>query len=269
MATTIHPTALVEPGAKLGENVQIGPFCTVGAHVSLGDGVILKSHISIDGCTTIGEHTEIFPFAALGHAPQDKKYRGEASELRIGSHNVIREYTTMNPGTEGGGMITRVGDRCLFMASTHVAHDCKVGDHVILANNATLAGHVEVGDYAIIGGLSGVHQFVRIGHHAMIGGMSGVEADVIPYGITMGERASLSGLNMIGLKRGGVDKAAIHALRHAYREIFASDNDYSFAERIAQVAEHFNDMPHVMEVVGFLQSHTSRAICKPKTQDAS
>lgn len=269
MATTIHPTAIIEAGAQLGENVQIGPFCTIGANVSLGDGVILKSHVTIDGYTSIGKKTEIFPFASLGHAPQDMKYHGEPSKLHIGSHNIIREYTTMNPGTEGGGMVTTVGNHCLFMVSTHVAHDCKVGDHVILANNATLAGHVEVGDYAIIGGLSGIHQFVRIGHHAMIGGMSGIEADVIPYGVTTGERASLSGLNMIGLKRRGFDKATIHALRHAYRDIFTSTTGEPIAERIEKAAETFKETPNVMELITFLKAGSSRAICKPKKHDAS
>lgn len=269
MATFIHPTSIIEQGASLGENVHIGPFCTVGAHVSLGDGVVLKSHISIDGHTKIGAATEIFPFAAIGHAPQDKKYHGESSELIIGSHNVIREYTTMNPGTEGGGMLTTVGDYCLFMASTHVAHDCKVGNHVILANNATLAGHVEVGDYAIIGGLSAVHQFVRIGHHAMIGGMSGIEADVIPYGITMGERAGLAGLNLIGLKRQGLEKSIIHMLRHAYQEIFEPAIPAPISERIIAAAEKFKNEPSVMEIIRFLQADSSRAICKPRNYDAS
>lgn len=269
MATQIHSTAIIEPGAQLGEDVQIGPFCTIGKHVSLGDGVILKSHVTIDGHTSIGSATEIFPFASLGHAPQDKKYHGEPSTLSIGSHTIIREYTTMNPGTEGGGMVTTVGNHCLFMVSTHVAHDCKVGDYVILANNATLAGHVEVGDYAIIGGLSGIHQFVRIGHHAMIGGMSGIEADVIPYGVTTGERASLSGLNMIGLKRRGFDKATIHILRHAYKEIFSTQTGKNLAERVILAAETFKDEPYVMELIAFLQADTSRAICKPKDHDAS
>src|ERR1700739_1226866 len=179
----IHPTAIVAPGAMLAEDVVIGPYCVVGDNAVLGPRVTLRSHVVVDGRTTIGEGTRVFPFASIGLEPQDLKYRGERSELVIGRNNTIREYVTMNPGTEGGGMVTRIGDDCLFMVGAHVAHDCQIGDHVIMANNATLGGHVTLGDYVVIGGLSAVHQFVRIGAHAMIGGMSGVENDVIPFGM--------------------------------------------------------------------------------------
>src|SRR5215475_7057845 len=167
----IHPTAVVAPGARLADNVVIGPYCIIGEHVTLAAGVNLKSHVVVEGRTTIGERTRIFPFASIGHVPQDLKYDGEASSLEIGADNTIREHVTMNPGTAGGGMVTRVGDHCLFMVGAHVAHDCQIGNYVIMANNATLAGHVVVEDHAVLGGLSAVHQFVRIGKHAMIGGM--------------------------------------------------------------------------------------------------
>lgn len=179
---SIHPTAIIAKTAKLAKDVNVGPYCVIDGEVEIGEGTELKSHVAVSGRTKIGKHNTIFPFASLGHAPQDLKYKGEKSELVIGDHNTIREHVTMNPGTEGGGMLTKVGSHNLFMMSAHVAHDCMVGDHVILANNATLGGHVQVGDYAIIGGLSAVHQFVRIGMGAIIGGMSGVEHDVIPFG---------------------------------------------------------------------------------------
>src|SRR5215469_15415020 len=216
----IHPTAVVAPAARLAENVVIGPYCVVGENVTLGPRITLRSHAVVDGRTTIGEGTRLFPFASIGLEPQDLKYRGEKSELIIGRNNTIREYVTMNPGTEGGGMVTRVGDNCLFMAGAHVAHDCQIGNHVILVNHATLGGHVIIEDYAVLGGLSAVHQFVRIGRHAMIGGMSGVERDVIPYGQVMGERARLTGLNIIGMQRRGFSRDDINGLRNAYAYLF-------------------------------------------------
>ena len=197
--TDIHPTAIVDPAASLGDDVAIGPYCIVGGDAVLGDRVRLHSHVVIGGKTDIGAQTEIFPFASIGLVPQDLKYSGEESTLVIGCRNRIREYATMNPGTADGGMVTRVGDDCLFMVSAHVAHDCIVGNNFILANNATLGGHVVVGDYAILGGLTAVHQFVRIGRHAIIGGMTGVENDVIPYGTVVGDRGQLTGLNIIGV----------------------------------------------------------------------
>lgn len=258
----IHRTAVISEGARLGKNVSIGPFCVVGAEVVLGDNVRLHSHVVVEGCTIIGEGTEIFPFASIGNTPQDLKFHGEKSRLEIGKNNKIREHVTMNPGTEGGGMLTKVGDNCLFMMSSHVAHDCYVGNNVIMANNATLAGHVNVGDFAIIGGLSAVRQFVRIGHHAMIGGMSGIENDVIPYGLANGERASLSGLNLVGLKRRGFSREDINSLRNAFKMLFAEEG--TLAERIEEAEDAFKYNSPVMEVLGFIQADGAGALCQPK-----
>ncbi len=265
--TDIHPTAVVDDGAKIGDGVVIGPYCVVGPEVQLGDGVELRSHVVVDGRTEIGVNTKIFPFASIGLQPQDLKYHGEASRLEIGRNNIIREHVTMNPGTEGGGMLTKIGDDCLFMVGAHVAHDCQIADHAILVNNATLAGHVEVGEWAIIGGLSAVHQFVRIGKHSMIGGMSGVENDVIPYGSIIGNRARLCGLNIIGLKRRNFSREVIHELRKAYRLIFAAEG--TIAERLEDVSEDFSDIEPVMEILQFIGANSSRAICQPTLEDAA
>jgi len=265
--TDIHSGAIVDPSAKIGANVSIGPFCCVGPDVELADGVTLASHVSISGQTRIGSGTRIFPFASLGSEPQDLKYHGERSELIIGSNNVIREHVTMNPGTEGGGLVTKIGNNCLFMVGSHVAHDCQISDHAILVNNATLAGHVEVGEWAIVGGLSAVHQFVRIGKHAMIGGMTGVENDVIPYGSVIGNRARLSGLNIVGIKRRNFSRDEIHDLRKAYRLIFAQEG--TLAERLEDVAEDFSDNEPVMEILDFIRKDSSRAICQPGMDDAA
>ncbi|MGB0747769.1 MAG: acyl-ACP--UDP-N-acetylglucosamine O-acyltransferase [Magnetospiraceae bacterium] len=261
----IHPTAIVEDGAVIGDDVDIGPYCVVGPEVSLGDGVVLKSHVAVAGRTTIGSGTSIYPFASIGHQPQDLKYSGEPSELKIGANNVIREGVTMNPGTEGGGMLTSVGDGCLFMVGSHVAHDCRVGNHAILANNATLAGHVTVGDFAILGGLTAVHQFVRIGAQAMIGGMTGVENDIIPYAAAMGNRAYLSGLNIIGLKRRGFSREVIHSLRNAYRDLFSGEG--TFSDRVAAVEAQYGDMEPVADIIAFIHADSSRAICQPTSGD--
>ena len=258
----IHPTAIVAPGATLAEDVSIGPYCVIGDEVVLGAGVTLIAHIVVDGRTTIGEKTRIFPFASIGLEPQDLKYRGEKSRLVIGRHNTIREHVTMNPGTEGGGMVTRVGDHGLFMVGVHVAHDCQIGDHVIMANNATLAGHVVVEDYALLGGLSAVHQFVRIGQHAMIGGMSGVERDVIPYGQVMGDRARLSGLNIIGMQRRGFSREDIQTLRSAYQFLFSADG--TFNDRVTEMAERFGGVAPVDDIIAFIRADSTRAICQPK-----
>lgn len=258
----IHPAAIVDSKARIADTVTIGPFCVVGPEVDLADGVELLSHVVIAGRTSVGENTRIFPFASIGHQPQDLKYKGEPSTLSIGKNCQIREHVTMNPGTEGGGMITKVGDNCLFMASAHVAHDCVLGDNVIMANNATLAGHVVVGDFAFLGGLSAVHQFVRIGKHAMIGGMSGVEADVIPFGIVIGNRAHLNGLNIVGLKRRGFSREDIHSLRNAYRLLFAPEG--TLQERVSDVSEQFKDNLAVMEVVDFIRSDSSRQLSTPQ-----
>ncbi|MDD9879099.1 MAG: acyl-ACP--UDP-N-acetylglucosamine O-acyltransferase [Magnetovibrio sp.] len=263
----IHPTAIVSPKAELGDNVCIGPHSVVGDGVRLDDGVELLSHVVVEGLTHVGANTRIFPFSSIGHRPQDLKYQGEPSRLEIGCNNVIREHVTMNPGTEGGGMLTRVGNNCLFMVGVHVAHDCLIHDHAIFVNNATLGGHVEVGEWAIIGGLSAVHQFVRIGKHAMIGGMSGVEHDVIPYGSVMGNRARLSGLNIVGLKRRDFSRDEIHEMRKAYRMIFAAEG--TLGERLQDVAEDFGDNEPVMEIVNFIGADSSRAICQPALEDAA
>ena len=269
MTNSIHPTAIVG-NATLGSNVHIGPYCVIGDNVTIGDGCKLHSHVAIDGRTTIGKNCQIFPFASLGHAPQDLKYNGETSELTIGDNNVIREHVTMNPGTEGGGKKTRVGNNCLFMVASHVAHDCILGNHIILANNATLAGHVEVGDNAIIGGLSAIHQFVRIGRHAIIGGMSGVEHDVIPFGSVIGERASLAGLNLVGLKRRGFERDTIHALRNAYKLLF-EDAKGTLADRAEQLKQEYGSVQEVMEIATFMNDKGSRSLCVPKSarQDTS
>lgn len=263
----IHPTAIIDKKAQLGTGVRIGPYCSIGPDVALGDGVVLHSHVVVAGRTKVGGETKIFPFASVGHHPQDLKYNGEPSVLEIGSDNVIREHVTMNPGTEGGGMITRIGDGCLFMIGAHVAHDCQIGDHSILVNNATLGGHVQIGEWAIIGGLSAVHQYVRIGRHAMVGGMSGVENDVIPYGSVFGNRAHLSGLNLIGLKRRGFSREDIHDLRRAYRLIFAPEG--TLQERLADVSELFEGVEPVMEIVEFTGADSSRSICQPLLEDAA
>jgi len=263
MTTDIHPSSIIERGAEIGENVRIGPFCHLGPNIQLGDNSTLHANVVLAGNTKIGSEAEIFPFASLGHEPQDLKFAGEETALTIGNGNKIREYVTMNPGTNGGGLVTRVGDGGLFMVGAHVAHDCQVGDHVIMANNATLAGHVTLGDYSIIGGLSAVHQFVRVGHHAMVGGMTGVEFDVIPFGQVQGDRAHLSGLNLVGLKRGDFTKDKIRKLRSAYRMLFADEG--TAAERVEDVAAQFSDEQAVIEIVDFMRADSQRGITQPKS----
>lgn len=262
MTTSIHPTAIIDAGAQIGADARIGPYCVIGAGVKLGAQARLHSHVVVDGNTTIGDGCEIYPFASVGTAPQDKKFKGEASRLIIGARTIIREHVTINPGTEGGGLLTQVGDDCLIMIGAHIAHDCHVGNNVILVNNATIAGHVHIGDHAIVGGNSAVHQFVRIGNHAMIGGMSGVENDVIPYGTVMGDRARLAGLNLVGLERRGFSKEQIHALRNAYRMLFAPEG--TFSERLEGVSENLGNFEVVSEIVAFIRNKSSRPICQPR-----
>jgi UDP-N-acetylglucosamine acyltransferase len=262
----IHKTAIVDPGARIDETVSIGPYCIVGAEVELGPNVQLQSHVVISGRTRIGANTRIFPFASIGSEPQDLKYKGEKSRLEIGHDNIIREHVTMNPGTEGGGMVTRVGNHCLFMVGVHIAHDCQIGDHVIMANNSTLGGHVSIGEYAVLGGLSAVHQFVRVGQHSMIGGMSGVERDVIPYGSVMGDRARLAGLNIRGLQRRGYSRDDLQSLRSAYHLLFAEKG--TLMERVEDVASLHNGSRPVREIVDFIRSDSSRAICQPRQANA-
>jgi UDP-N-acetylglucosamine acyltransferase len=265
---SIHPTAevhrlsVVEEGAVIGPGCRIGPFAVVGAQVRLGRDVELKSHAVVDGNTEIGDGTVIFPFASIGHVPQDLKYRGEKTSLVIGARNRIREHATMNPGTAGGGGETRVGDDNLFMMSTHIGHDCRLGSRIVMANNATLGGHVAVGDNVVIGGLAGVHQFCRIGQGAMIGFLAAVVADVVPYGMVAGERAVLGGLNLVGLRRRGTDSDHIHGLRAAYRAIFESENG-DLASRVESAREEFAGNPLVAELTRFMQGETSRAFTLP------
>ena len=258
----IHPTSAVEKGARLAASVKIGPFCHIGADVNLGERVELASHIAVSGHTTIGEGTRIFPFASIGHQPQDLKYKGEASRLVIGRDNIIREHVTMNTGTEGGGMVTRVGDGCLFMVGVHVVHDCIIGNGVIMANNAGLAGHVMVGDFAVFGVLSAVHQYVRIGQFAMVDGVTGVERDVIPYCSVMGNRARLSGLNIVGMQEHGFSRKEILALRQAYQLLFEGGNG-TFAERLEDLAKRFSGIRPVDDVLAFIRAESPRGITQP------
>lgn len=268
MSASIHPTAIVEAGAELADDVRIGPYCVVGPRVVLDAAVELISHVVIAGITRIGQRTRIFPFASIGHPPQDLKYRGEESRLEIGADNIIREHVTMNPGTRGGGMATRVGDGCLFMASAHVAHDCRLGNHVIMANNVALAGHITIGDHAFLGGQAAVHQFVRIGANAMIGGLTGVERDVIPYGMVVGDRARLSGLNIVGLQRRGFSRDEIQALRTAYQMIFGEELG-NLADRVNDAAERFPDMRPVQDVIAFIRAASSRGLVQAKTANGT
>lgn len=264
---SIHPSAIVESGARLGNGVKIGPFCMVGPDVVLGDGVELVSHVVVAGHTTIGDRTRIFPFASIGHQPQDLKFKGELTTLSIGSDCLIREGVTMNPGTEGGGSKTVVGDRCAFLANSHVGHDCIVGNNVIFSNNVMLAGHCNVGDFVIIGGGAAVIQFARVGAHAFVGGMSGLENDLIPYGMALGNRAYLSGLNIVGLQRRGFSRSDIHDLRRAYRALFAAEG--TLMERVEDVAAEFKDHAIVIEILEFIRAGGKRSICTPRgTADA-
>jgi UDP-N-acetylglucosamine acyltransferase len=257
----VHATAVIEDGAEVGPGCRIGPYCVIGPEVALGPRVVLMSHVAVAGRTTMGEETQVFPFASLGHIPQDLKFRGERVELLIGARNRIREHVTMNPGTEGGGGVTRVGDDNLFMMATHVAHDCVIGNHVIMANNATLGGHVVVEDYVVMGGISAAHQFVRVGRGAMIGGMAGVAADVIPYGLVIGDRAHLAGLNLVGLKRRGAGREDIHGLRAAFGEMFEGEGNLQ--ERVRRAAERHGDNPLVAEVATFVTTESARSFTVP------
>jgi UDP-N-acetylglucosamine acyltransferase len=259
---SVHPTAVIESGARIDPTVEIGPYCVIGPETVLGPHVVLHSHVVLAGDTEIGARTRIWPFASIGHQPQDLKFRGEKTRLVIGADCMIREHATLNPGTEAGGGLTRVGDRCLLMVGVHVGHDCLVGSDVIMANNATLGGHVEIGDAVVLGGISAVHQKVRIGTGAMVGGMSGVEKDVIPFGMVIGDRARLAGLNLVGLKRRGVPHAEIHGVRAAYRDIFESDEG-SLAERAARALETYADQPRAREIAAFIAENSARSFCTP------
>lgn len=262
--TNIHPSSDISSEAKIGENVTIGAFCQVGPNVEIGNNVTLHSHIVLAGQTTIGDDCEIYPFAALGKIPQVANFidPDNNSKLIIGKNNRIREHVTMHSGTETGGWITSVGENGLYMAGSHVAHDCILGDDIIFANNATLGGHCTIGDGAILGGLTAVHQFVRIGRKAFIGGMSGIEHDVIPYGMAIGHRAALGGLNIVGLKRSGFTREQIHELRNAYQLIFGKND--TLKERVEQVDQQFKDNECVQEMIQFIRDESSRALCVPR-----
>lgn len=258
----IHPTAIISPLAKIGKNVKIGPYSIIGEEVELCDNVEIMSHVCVSGKTLIGEGTKIFPFAAIGFQPQDLKFHGEKSRVIVGKNNSIREYVTIHPGTEGGNMETVVGDNNLLMIGVHVAHDCIVGNNIVLANNATLAGHVTVGDFAIIGGLSAVHQFVRIGHHAIIGGMAGVERDVIPYGAVKGDRGYLYDVNIVGLRRAGIDRNEIKFIKEAYKMIFHGEN--TLMENLKQAESALQNSVHAKEIFDFMNAKSDRSFCQAR-----
>ena len=256
----IDKTAIIDPKAKISDNVKIGPYSVIGPNVEIGEGTIVQSNVNITGDTKIGLNNKIYPFASIGNDPQDLKFKGEETKLEIGDNNKIREYVTINPGTEGGGGLTKVGNNCLFMVSAHIAHDCLVGDNVILANNVPLGGHAHVDDNAIIGGNSAVQQFTRVGKFAMIGGMCGVVRDVIPYGIAHGNRSVLQGLNLIGLRRKNISNKEIMNLSDAYKEIFKNEN---LTDNLNNLSNGFKENKLVMEVVNFIEKDKKRPICTP------
>ena len=260
MSVEIHPSAIIEPGAELADGCRVGPFCLVGPRVRLGAGAELKSHVVVTGDTHIGEDTTVFPFSVIGEIPQDLKFGGEDTKLRIGARNRIREHVTMNPGTAGGGGITRVGDDGLFMAGCHIAHDAQVGDNVIIVNQSAIAGHVVIEDDVIVGGLCGVHQFVRIGKGAIIGALSMVTNDVILHGLVQGPRGELDGLNLVGLKRKGVKRDDITALRAAFQTL--RDGEGSFMDRARRLSEE-SDSAYVTEMVAFILGESDRNFLTP------
>ncbi len=269
MINNIHSSAVIEQSVKLGKNITVGPFCYISGNVEIDDNSILKSHVIISGNTKIGKNNIFFPFTNIGDLPQDLKFSGEASILEIGNNNIFRENVTIHTGTELGNKyhglynITKIGDNCLFMVGSHVAHDCIIGNKVILANNATLAGHVSVGNNVIMGGLSAALQFVRIGDHAIIGGMSGIESDVLPYALVMGERAYLAGINLIGLKRNNFSKIQIANIKTAYEVLFA-ENNLNFKEKVYQLKKQENLSDEITLLTNFIESATTKAILKPK-----
>ena len=256
----IHKTAIIDNKAKISSSVEIGPYVVIGPNVTIDENVKIFSHVNIHGNTYIGKNNQIYPFASIGNDPQDLKYNGEETKLIIGENNKIREYVTINPGTAGGGGITSIGNNCLFMISSHIAHDCKVGNGVIIANNVPLGGHAIIEDNVVIGGNSAVQQFTRIGKMAMIGGMTGVLHDVIPYGLSTGNRNSLQGLNLIGLRRAKFDNKDILGLSEAYKEIFASKN---INENISNLNGSFKENSLVKNVIDFITKDKKRSICTP------
>lgn len=262
-SASIHPTTIVEEGAIIGKHCKIGPYCMIGSEVTLGDAVELKSHVVVAGWTDIGDETAIFPFASIGHIPQDLKYAGERTKLEVGAKNRIRESASMSPGTAGGGGLTKVGDNNLFMVNTHVGHDCIVGNNNVFANGVGIAGHVTVGDNAVLGANSGVHQFCRIGSGAMLAAYAAVSEDVVPFGMVHGNRAKLETLNLIGLKRRGFDKNTISGLRSAYQDVLYK-SDATLQDRAAKARVDYPKNVLVAELVDFIQADTSRSICLPR-----
>ena len=260
----IDKTSVIDSKARINKNSKIGPFCYIGPEVEIGEGVELISNVHIEGNTKIGKKTKIFPFASIGTQPQDLKYNNEKNSIVIGDNNLIREYVTINPGTAGGGSQTAIGNNCLFMISSHIAHDCKIGNNVIIANNVPLGGHVTIEDSVVIGGNSAVQQFTRIGRLAMIGGMTGVLKDVIPFGLSIGNRNFLQGLNLIGLRRKKYDNKKIIALDKAYKEIFASKNLH---ENLSKINGEYKDNELVDEVVKFIEKDKKRPICSPENKE--
>ena len=258
----VHETALVEKGASTGSDCDIGPFCLVGSNVRLGNRVKLHSHVVVTGNTIIGDDTVIWPFASIGHQPQDLKYQGEKSNLIIGKRNKIRESVSINPGTKGGGGVTRIGDDCLFMLGSHVGHDSLIGNFVVVANNSAIAGHVTIGNKVTIGGLSGVHQFCRVGEGSMIGALSMITNDIIPFTTVVGERPRLSGLNLIGLKRRGVSSKTINSIRKFYNELFNSNKNLKTQAELILLAGVSNEYEE--QIVKFILSDSTRSFLTPK-----
>ena len=258
----IHKTAIIDSNAKISSNVKIGPFTIIGPHVEIDDDVIIQSHVNITGHTIIGKNNKIFPMTSIGSDPQDLKYKGEKTTLFIGANNTIREHVTINTGTIQGGGITKVGNNNLIMIGAHIAHDCIIGNNIVMANNSAAAGHAEIEDFVIIGAKCGIQQFTRIGKMAMIGGMTGVSRDVIPYGLSTGNRNSLDGINVIGLRRDKVQNKEIIALTEAYKEIFKSKN---LSENLSKLNGKFKDNILVKEVLEFINKDKKRPICTPYT----
>ena len=256
----IHQAAMIDPKAKIHNNVKVGPYSIIGANVEIEENTEIQSHVSIIGNTKIGKNNKIYPFASIGNDPQDLKFQGEETKLEIGNNNKIREYVTINPGTNGGGGLTKIGNNCLFMVSSHIAHDCFVGDNVILANNVPLGGHANIEDNVIVGGNSAVQQFTRIGKFAMIGGMCGVVRDIIPYSIAHGNRSILQGLNLIGLRRKNIPNQDIKILSEAYKEIFKNEN---LTENLNSLSQELRKHELVSEVVSFIEKDKKRPICTP------
>ena len=260
----IDKTAIIHKNAKVSKKAKIGPFCIIGSRVEIDDDVELHSHVNIAGNTKIGSGTIIFPFASIGTEPQDLKYSGEENSLVIGKNNKIREYVTINPGTKGGGGKTVVGDKCLFMISSHIAHDCFIGNEVVIANNVAVAGHAIIEDSVIIGGNSGVQQFTRIGRLAMVGGMTGVSKDIIPFGLSFGNRNYLQGINLVGLRRKKYENKKILELDEAYKKIFSSKN---FHENIAKINGEYKTNELVQEVTNFISKDKKRPFCTPFSKE--